>query len=151
MNTIDNYLRQVSRWLPVPQRKRILAAVREDIEEVLADTNDVAEAERRIKAFGTPPVVAARYLDFPHIIPGMLVPAYCVVLLFSIASMVLVNATLFIPRQLHGEPLLSNLVIVLSSSVSHLPLVFSVVTVVFTVLGFVVQQRTRTCRKDKTL
>lgn len=146
MNMLDRYLREVARWLPWFRRKQQLGRIREDLGELLHDARDDADRRERLARFGRPVVVAARYADYPHVIPGMLAPAYAVVLAVSIAATLLIHASLIIPRGLHGEPWLNNLALLLGAVLRVLPIVFTVITLVFAGLGYVVQRRTRIVR-----
>lgn len=143
MNALDQYLKQVGCWLLPSQRPSVLPRVREDLEEILADEVDPASIAQRLREFGRPPVVAARYADYPHVIPGMLAPAYFMVLLVTLVALFLVNLTLVIPRAIHGESWLSNIGQVFATSFTALPWAFTVITIVFSLLGYWAQRRAR--------
>lgn len=147
MNLIDSYVCEVGRWLPGFKRKQRLARLREDLCELLHDARDDDERRVRLSQFGRPVVVAARYADFPHVIPGMLAPAYILVLLVSTAVMLLVNTSLVIPRSIHGETWLSNLSLVVTTSLHAFTVLFTVITLVFYGLSYAVQYRTGIDRK----
>ncbi|WP_409475595.1 hypothetical protein [Stenotrophomonas sp. Y-13] len=141
MNAVDRYLKHVGCWMLPNQRSRVLQRVREDIEEIIGDECEETKIEQRLRQFGPPPVVAARYADYPHVIPGMLAPAYFMVILITLAALFLVNLTLLIPRAIHGESWLSNLGLVLATSFSAAPWAFTVITIVFALLGYWAQRR----------
>lgn len=146
MNVVDQYMKQVGRWILPSQRQEVLDRIREDLEEVIGEEGDEALIAQRLQAFGKPPVVAARYVDYPHVIPGMLAPAYFMVLLFTLAALFLVNLALMIPRAIHGEPWLSNIGQVFATSLSAVPWAFTVITLVFSLLGYWAQRRARHSR-----
>ena len=141
MNAVDRYLKQVGCWILPSQRVSVLQRVREDVEEIIGDGHEEAEIEHRLREFGRPPVVAARYADYPHVIPGMLTPAYLMVLGFTLIALFFVNLTLLIPRAIHGESWLSNLGQVFATSFSAAPWAFTVITIVFSLLGYWAQRR----------
>ena len=146
MNAVDQYLKQVGCWILPSQRPSVLERVREDVEEIIGDERDELAVAQRLRDFGHPPVVAARYADYPHVIPGMLAPAYFMVLAVTLVALFLVNLTLLIPRAIHGETWLSNLGQVFATSFSALPWAFTVITIVFSLLGYWAQRRARHSR-----
>ena len=143
MEIVEQYLNQVARWLPVPNRKKLLRQIREDIDDVLEGAKDEDEVRHHLGRFGKPPVVAARYANHPDVIPGMLAPSYYLVLGASAAIASLVHVTLLIPGYLHGEDWLANLGSVFGRLVATLPVVYTVVTLVFSAVGYAVQRRLR--------
>lgn len=143
MNAIEDYLCQVGRWMPPRRREEVLHRIREDLEEIIGEDRDGADVAQRLRAFGRPPVVAARYADYPHLIPGMLAPAYFVVLLTTVAALLLVNLSLMIPRALHGEAWPNNIAQVFATSFSAVPWAFTVITIVFSLLGYWAQRGAR--------
>ena len=138
---VEHYLQQVNRWLVPGRRARTLANIREDLEEYLSEHDDASPVAQRLRAFGHPPVVAARYTHARHVIPGMLAPAYLVVLCVSIVGLVLVNIALMIPNAIHGASALKNFAQVFDHTMIALPWTFTVVTVVFALLGYWAQRR----------
>ena len=147
MNAIDQYLKQVGRWILPGQRQNVLSRIREDLDEMLEDSCDEETSAARLRSFGHPPVVAARYVNYPHVIPGMLAPAYFMVLLVTFVMLLLVNLSLVIPRAIHGEAWLGNIGQVFVTSWSATPWAFTVITVVFSLLGYVVQRRMRSANE----
>lgn len=149
MNMVDSYLCEVGRWLPGFKRKAQLTRIREDLSEFLSDARDDADRRKRLAEFGRPVVVAARYADYPHVIPGMLAPSYIVVLLVAIVTALLINASLVIPRGIQGEFWLNNLGLVFSTTLRVLPILFTVITLVFAGLGYAVQRRARAAKDSQ--
>ena len=143
MNAVDQYLKKVGCWILPNQRQGVLVRVREDVEEFIGEGDDEAVVARRLLEFGQPPVGAARYMDYPHVIPGMLAPAYFMILLITVIVLFLVNLTLVIPRAIHGEAWLSNIGQVVATSFSAIPWAFTVITIVFSLLGYWTQRRAR--------
>ena len=149
MNMVDSYLCEVGRWLPGFKRKAQLTRIREDLSEFLSDARDDADRRKRLAEFGRPVVVAARYADYPHVIPGMLAPSYIVVVLVAIVTALLINASLVIPRGIQGEFWLNNIGLVFSTTLSALPILFTVITLVFAGLGYAVQRRARAAKDSQ--
>lgn len=143
MNAVEQYLKQVGCWILPSQRRDVLQRVREDVEEILGEELDESAIAQRLREFGPPPVVAARYADYPHVIPGMLAPAYFMVMLITLVALFLVNLTLLIPRAIHGESWLGNIGQVFATSFSAFPWAFTVITIVFSLLGYWAQRRAR--------
>jgi hypothetical protein len=142
MNTeVERYLQQVNRWLVPGRRARTLTHIREDLEEFLSQSDDATPLAQRLRAFGHPPVVAARYADAPHVIPGMLAPAYLVVLCVSIVGLVLVNISLMVPTAINGASFSENLMHVFDRAMRVLPWTFTIVTIVFALMGYWVQRQ----------
>ena len=149
MNMVDSYLCEVGRWLPGFKRKAQLTRIREDLSEFLSDARDDADRRKRLAEFGRPVVVAARYADYPHVIPGMLAPSYIVVVLVAIVTALLINASLVIPRGIQGEFWLNNIGLVFSTTLRALPILFTVITLVFAGLGYAVQRRARAAKNSQ--
>ena len=141
MHALDQYLRRVAQWVLPGQRNAVLQKVREDLGEIIGDEVDDAVIAQHLRAFGTPQVVAARYADYPHVIPGMLAPTYFIVLVFTLIGVFVVNLMLLIPRAIHGADWWDNVRQVLVIALSAVPWAFMAVTIVFAALGYWVQRR----------
>lgn len=140
MHAIDRYVKQVGCWVLPGRRQAVLRRVREDLEEFLGARDDGLAVEARLRAFGRPPVVAARYSGCSDLIPGMLAPAYVTVLVVTLLGLLLANLTLLIPGAMHGEPWPANVGAVLSNAATAIPWAFTVVTLAFMLLGLAVQR-----------
>lgn len=143
METLERYVEQVNRWLPPMRRRAAAQRLREDLQEILADADDAEDVRQRLRRFGRPPVVAARYAGCSHVIPGVLAPSYYVVMAVSFLGLFMVNLFLVIPQRLHGTDWLDSFGHAGMAAVAALPLAFSIVTLVFTALGYWIQRHPR--------
>lgn len=141
MNAIDRYLRQVGRWILPIRRREVMTRIREDLEEFVGEEGDELLVARKLREFGHPPVVAARYVNYPDVIPGMLAPAYFLVLTVTVATLFLVRLTLLIPGAIRGDAWLDNLAQAFTASFAAVPWAFTVITIVFALLGYWAQRQ----------
>jgi uncharacterized membrane protein len=71
----------------------------------------------------------------------MLAPAYLVVLFVSIVGLVLVNISLMVPTAINGASFSENLMHVFDRAMRVLPWTFTIVTIVFALMGYWVQRQ----------
>ncbi len=140
MDALERYVKQVTCWLPPTQRREVAQRLHEDLLELSEDATDAEDVARRLRQFGRPPAVAARYAECRHVIPGVLAPSYYVVLIVACLGLLMLNITFAIPRWLHGAGWLDGLFAAALKGLSTLPLAFSLVTLVFVGLGYWVQR-----------
>lgn len=143
MEAIERYLKQVNCWLPPTRRRAVMQRLREDVQEMLAGASDPEDIRQRLRRFGRPPAVAARYAGCSHVIPGILAPSYYVVVVATFAGLLMVNLSLAIPQRVHGRGWLESVGNAGMNALSALPLAFSIVTLVFIALGYWIQRHGR--------
>lgn len=140
MDTVEVFMKQVRCWLPPLRRDAVIARIREDLEEAIADRREPADVQAALDAFGKPPVVAARYADMPHVIPAMLTSAYIAVLLFAAVVSAAIHVLMTLPRIASGASWTSSLADSLAGALVTLPFVYTGVTLAFTAIGWIVQR-----------
>jgi hypothetical protein len=109
MTPVDLYLRRLTFWIPADRRDRIV----EEIRNAILDSLDAAahaagrplsdtEIELQLKAFGSPVMIAARYLEGGPVISGMLAFFYWRVLKIALSVTVMVQAVVLVAHATNG-------------------------------------------------
>lgn len=142
MTSVDSYLCRVRFWLPARERRRVIQALREDIDDQIRAQQDALgrplardEIKAVLRGFGLPALAASRYASQAPLIAAGLMTVYRRILFMGLWAALAVQLVLAVLGLFDGRMVGDVVLQGLSNMATAVCTGFTITTLVFAVLS----------------